>query len=334
MFMTDKNDDVTANANSTASYSLGRIGVIITTLGFMVFAGAFGYGYFELSKVNVSLAQMVSDLRKQQETDQQELQMLKQTVANKMNAVPQEQQPDQPAMKENAAIEQAISLVKLARSQIDIAHDAAAGYVTLNHAWEVLQNIQNPAVDSVKQKLKESIDALNAAQQVNFAQVYGALSSISSQLDNLPLPPAPLHTNQNEAPRNFSGMPWWKIQWHKTMDTLRKIVIVKYTGASEAPLIMPEEKTFLYQNLHAQMQVVMLALVDHNQGIFTSGLVQMTNWIQKYFVQDAETTKTILAQLDSLKQVAIVPPVVDLAGAQQMLEQSLTQQSQQLPATQ
>lgn len=337
--MTNQNNDelIPVTRSNTAS-NAGKTGMIMTMLALTACVGGFGYGYFELSKVNVSLANMVSDLRQQQVTYEQQLLQLKQALSDhaaqssQTDATANAAQPD--LSKYNVAEAQA--LINVAGYQLSLLGDSAAAFVNLKHAQEILQSIQNPALDSLRAKLAEDVNTLQNAPHVNIDQVYARLSAMGAQLDQLPLPPTPLQytQNANEKPKNYNGLPWWKMQWHKTMDALRKIVIVRYSGATEEPLIMPEEKMFLYQNLHAQLDVVMLSLMNHDSSVYYAGLVRMSEWVQKYFDQNSPVTKDMLEQLNALKQESIGVPAIDLAATKQLLDQYLVQSAQPQPTAQ
>ncbi len=333
--MSEQNDELVPATRSQAASTVGKTGVIMTMLAFTACVSVFGYGYFELSKVNASLATMVSDLRQEQATYQQQLQQLKQALSDNTSQQTQTQvtaNAAQPDMSKYSVAE-AQALVNVAGYQLN-AGDGAAAYISLKHAQEILQTIQNPALDAVRVKLAENISTLQNEPHADMDKVYGQLTAMTYQLDKLPLPPTPLQysENANAKPKDYTGLPWWKIQWHKTMDALRKIVIVRYNGANEMPLIMPEEKMFLYQNLHAQLDIVILSVLTHNSNVYYSGIARMINWVEKYFDQNAPATKEMLERLNALKSEAMTPPAMDLAATKQLLEQYAAQNASTQPA--
>ena len=57
------------NSQETRRSSWGKVGVFFSALATIVFVCAFGYGYFELSKVNISLAKMIDDSKQRNESD-------------------------------------------------------------------------------------------------------------------------------------------------------------------------------------------------------------------------------------------------------------------------
>lgn len=330
--MSDKEEVTTQETkHATKGSAVGRIGIFIVMLALVAFAGAFGYGYFELSKVNVSLARTVDELKQQVVDHQNSLSSLQQSLSSNATQEPVNTMAAQQADLNKFYVMEAQSLTKLAGNQLNITRDAAMATVVLQHAQEVLSHVATPDIEPIRQALAANIASLTSVQQVNVDQLYMQLTAIYNQLDQLPLPPTPLQysADANAKSKDYGDAPWWKIQWHKTMDMLRKIVIVRYTAGNDMPLVLPEEKMFLYQNLHAQMEVAILGLVNRNQTVYSGGLKQVGDWIQKYFVQDAPLTKEITNQLQILQAINIVPPPVDLAVTMQMFDQYLAQNNTQ-----
>lgn len=80
---------------------------------------------------------------------------------------------------------------------------------------------------------------------------------------------------------------------------------MRNTGTTAAPLIFPEEKMFLYQNLHAQLENAMWAALHHNPDVYKTSLARASAWITQYFAQEAPETKAVLARLNELQQVDV-----------------------------
>jgi uroporphyrin-3 C-methyltransferase len=159
------------------------------------------------------------------------------------------------------------------------------------------------------------------------------MASIYNQLDSLPLPETPLQDTKETqgSQKDYSDAPWWKMQWHKSMDALKKVVLVRYNDSNEMPLILPEAKMFLYQNMHTQMEAAMLGVLNRNATVYQTSLEHVTMWIKKYFVQDAPLTINILGQLQTLQGVNLQPPIVNIAATLQLFDQYLAQNTQTRP---
>lgn len=301
-----------------------RIGILITTLALVIFICAFAYGYFQLSQVNMSLARMVNDLRSQLSGNQNQLALMQTSLANL-----RETSHSTMAGAEQVSLQgdvglgyvmEAYYLTKLANDQLQLTHHTGMALMLLQRADQVLARAQNPAAQEIRPMLAAAISTLQAVPRIDMTQLYLQLNAINSQLDYLPLPLNPLQPENGEDKLNVDGLPWWKAQWKRTMHTLGKIVIVRYNGGSTPPLILPEEKTFLYQNLHAQMENAMWAVLNQNAAVYQASLVREMAWIQRYFVLESPAARAIMQQLQILRGLNIQAPAMDLAPTMQLFD--------------
>lgn len=318
---------ITQDDSARSSAQSGKSGVLVSLAALVLVAAASVYGYVQLSQMNMMLTSSISALRQQATLNQREIDSLHQALASvqqtaaTLTAVPN-------ANKWQVA--EAQHLARLAEQSLNIMHDVPAALMMLQDAQQILNHATDAAVAPIRQALAENIAVLQAQPQVSQEQIYLQMNAIYNEIDHLPLPATPLQTAQEENLRSkdYSEAPWWKIQWHKSMDAIRKIVIVRYTDGNDTPLIMPEEKMYLYQNLHAQMQAAMLSVMNRNNEIFQTSLLNMLAWVQKYFVQDAQSTVNVLNQLRALQQVNLQPPAVEIATTLQLFDQYLAQNGQ------
>lgn len=308
----------------------GRTGILINVILFIMIAGAFAFAYFQLTQNNISLQRLVGDLTQQVTETQKNLAALQQTMHG--NAEQTQVISNWIANRQDDVsrvhIIEALSLTKLAVDQLQLNRDARKAYILLKHAQELLQQVPNPAIEPLRQSLTANLDSLNEAQQLNINEVHSHVIALTYQVDKLPLPPMPLQYAQDEQAKEkiADDAPWWKKQWHKTMSALKKIVIVRYTGSNDMPLVLPEEKRFLYQNIQAQLQEISLALLNHQSAMFNAGVYRLQTWIKKYFVQDAAETQNFLNELNMLSQVKnIEPPHVDMSATINLFDQYLAQ---------
>ncbi len=133
------------------------------------------------------------------------------------------------------------------------------------------------------------------------AELYARLSQVSGQIDQLPLPALQGTKVEPIQPiEDSSKNSWWRNGLKHGIDALNKIVTVKYIGDDLPPVITPEAKAYLYQNLHAQLENAMWAALHHQPEVYQISITRMSAWIKRYFRSDAPETMTLLQQLDEL----------------------------------
>lgn len=219
-------------------------------------------------------------------------------------------------------------LVKLANDALQFSHNTVLALALLQRADAVLKEDAHEGFLDIRKSIAGDIAKIESTPKVNVTDIYLQLTSLDSAFDQLPLPYSPLKQISVITPRNYDNMPWWKSTWLKTWDSLRKVIIVRNTTQSTLPLVLPDEKPFLYQNVHAQMETIIWALLARNEVIYQNGLTRLVNWIDTYFDKDASETKTILEHLNELKGVNIEPSEMNLSETVELFDRYITSKEQ------
>lgn len=306
-----------------------KIGIFFSILAIVLFFCAFGYGYFQLAKLNISLAKTLSSLQKQVTSDQTRLtnlqnsvEALQQSAQKSQDLVGQQEQlinewrAVQKGDLEKWYAAEAQYLVKLANDHLQFTHNLSLAITLLKSADQVLQKIQSPNLIEIRKSLATDLAKLESVQQVDVTAIYLRLVALNNQVDQLPLPVNPLQENKASATIQTepTELPWWKAGLQRTWQALRQIVIVRYNGSNTLPLVLPEEKAFLYQNLHAQLEEAMWGALHRNTNVYQASLARATSWAQQYFVQEAPVTKTLLQTLQTLHAMNLQPSTENLAA--------------------
>jgi len=335
-------DETVKKEQPKARIKWAKIGIFFSTIGILILICAFSYGYFQLAQVNIALAQMLAEQQNKVETQQTQLN----DVQNSVTAIQQASEKSQQLSAEQAQLmsewraaqqgdlnkwhlAEAQYLVKLANDHLQFTHNIAMALTLLASADKILEKLPDALVLEVRKAIATDIANLQALPKVDVTALYLQLSAINNQIDQLPLPATPLkQTDEVDNTKIRSDLPWWKVGWRHTWQALQKIVIVRYNGSDTLPLILPEEKNFLYQNLHAQIEDAMWGLLHHHAEIYQSSLSRSQLWVSRYFVQDAPLSKEILQKLQVLNNVDIRMPASNLATTLQLFDHYFAQPEQ------
>lgn len=308
---------------------------------------AFGYGYFRLASVNTNLAHRVTDLQAQDVTTKRDIASLQSDIQN-VDAIAKKSQQisveQERLVTEWRAAEkgdlnkwrvaEAAYLVRMANNQLKFANNSALALTLLQQADLSLQNVQN--AENIRQALAENEAKLQAMPKVDVASLYIRLNALDKQIDNLSLITYPLKDTTHPAINQLvveEPLPWWKAGLKNAWNSLSQLVIIRDTSKNSAlPLVLPDEKMFLYQNLHAQFANAMWSVLHREQTVYDSSLTRITEWITQYFNSDLEPTKVMLQNIDELKKVDIVSPsTLDLSDTIARFDQYLNQTTAATP---
>jgi uroporphyrin-3 C-methyltransferase len=300
-------------------------GILFSSLAIIIFITGLAYTFFALSRVNTQLTQLSEALQKNA-SEQKNTSGLQDTVntlqetLQKYAAQQEQLSSDLHAVQGNDQNKlhfvQAEALIKMANNQLQFSHNTHAAIQLLQQADQQLQSTSDPALLDVRKSIAADLANLKAASTVDVTSVFLRLYALNEVIDKLPLPLEPLKQEQQTDKETFS----WKNGMHALMQGLNKIVIVKKNDASALPLILPDEKIFLYQNLHAQLDNASWGLLQANNAIYQASLEHAVKWVQQYFVQDADATKNLLQQLSDLQKINIQPADVTLTHTLQLLD--------------
>jgi uroporphyrin-3 C-methyltransferase len=310
-----------------------KTGIVITLLALIIFVAAFGYGYFQLGKVNVALARDVSTLKQQAAEKDKTLDLIQKSMSSLQNT--EQQSQDMAAQQEQVianwrdaqkgdlnkwSVAEAKYLVQLANDHLQFTHDINLAMLLIQRADDVLQNVQDPNLLEIRKSLAADLAKLQAVPQVNVTELYLRLSGLNTQIDQLPFPATPLAAQKTTPEAIPADTSWWKKGLMHTWETLRQIVIVRNNNTKALPLVVPDEKIYLNQNLHAQMESAMWGVLHRNDEVYQDSLARAINWIKQYYVPDAPETKAMLDNLQDLQKVEVQPPQLNLADTLQQFE--------------
>ncbi|OGT43423.1 MAG: hypothetical protein A3F42_03190 [Gammaproteobacteria bacterium RIFCSPHIGHO2_12_FULL_37_34] len=310
------------------------IGIFFSTLAVVITIFAASYGYAQLTTITITLTKVISSLENELTNTQRNFVSLQQMVNNFATTMQQSaalaHQQEKLLMDWQAAQEgnldkwymaEAQHLVRLANDYTPLTNAQTITIALLQRADEALRNVKDSRVVVIQKSLATDIYNLQHSPQVNINTLYVQLANLDKQLNQLPLPIMQLKQESKlSSDMTKTDSSWWQKGLERSWQMLRQIVIVHYNGSHTLPLIIPDEKIFLYQNLHAQMENAIWGLLHNNMVVYQLSLQQAMDWIQQYFVQDAELTKNILQNLQALQKITIQPLTINLTPTLQLFD--------------
>lgn len=323
------NDSTTQLENAAPVRANNKLALVLISLSLLLVTGAGIYGYFTLTQRLSLQLSTTTQMTQQMNTVNGALQDLQQ-ANERSQSLAAEQEKIIADWKRSAAgdlekwrVAESFYLVKLANDHLQFSHNTQLALTLLQRADAVLQEQSHDGFLDIRKSIAADVAQIEAAPKVNITDIYLQLTGLDTTLNQLPLPYSPLKQTEVIAPRNYDAMPWWKATWLKTWDSLRKVIIVRNTTQSTLPLVLPDEKPFLYQNMHAQMESVMWALLVHNNVVYQASLTRLIDWITTYFDQDAAETKTTLEKLKALQALNIEPPAMNVSPTLELFDRYL-----------
>lgn len=318
-------------AKKALRFSWVNIGILCSAFSMvmLVVVGSYSYGYLitantQLAKLAIQsqsqLQQLQADfsvVQKNVNTAQQTVQQFADDIKELKKTVSDVSQVKQ-GNKEKWLLEEARYYVKLANDNLQFASNIPLAMTLLEMADQEISHIATPGLTEVGKVIAMDIANLQSAPQVDVAGLYMKLTALNSQLDQLPL--LTQQTNlQEEKPVAAAAQKqtWWQRGLSMSWQALQSIVVVRHNPNGLMPLMAPEQKTFLYQNLHALLAQAIWALLHKQPAIYQSSLQQVAAWIKQYFILDAPMTRAVLSNLTQLEKIDVHPPTPTITNTLQ-----------------
>ena len=301
----------------------GKCGIMISTLALIILVGVLYVGVYALIEQNKMLAHAVSglqtqvshqpdlqktmsDLQTAAETNQSQLATLQTALTDLRNT-----------NQDNKVVWQigeARYLTRLAQDNLLLEDNVSLVITLLQSADQTLSQLTDPNITEVRKALASDITALQAVPVVDVSGIYLKLAALNDQVEQLSLPMTP-STEKVKLAEAANDLPWWQRGLHQSWQTLKQLVVVRYHNATERPFLSPEQQAYLQQNLHAELEQAMTALLQKNAVVYKSSLTQASAWVKTYFVQDAPGTVAMLKSLDELQTTVIRPELPNLKAS-------------------
>jgi uroporphyrin-3 C-methyltransferase len=304
----------------------------VAILALLGTAGGLGVGYVHWQKLTQSEAhsqQLQQNITAQQEQLKALSQMLE-TTQSRASEMEEEVATLQKQMVQRAALDnkarpliaEVESLLRIANRRLRFAGDINTAVNALREADERLRDSADPAWIPVREQIAIDLATLGTVKRVDLSGLSLRISALSKQISTLkPLMAsvpvaAELHAaTDDKSSKSFS----WDSMLEDSWQAMRSLLIIRRHDRPVPVLLPPKQIYFLKQNLQLKLQAAQLALLLRDQALYTDSLEQSSSWLQEHFGHDQVTVKSMLDEINTLRQEQIAPTLPDISGSLRLL---------------
>lgn len=235
-------------------------------------------------------------------------------------------------------------LIRLAGQRVAIGQSDRV-LVLLNRADDILRDLDDLKLLSVRQSLANDINAVKLAGKVDREGLYLRLNTLKAAIGQLSLTPTPEVQNDTgekalsddraskEAETSIGriGRSWKNFIDHAGQAFGRfwqEHFQIRMLDAPEKALMMPDQELYLRQNLQLVLSQAQLALLEEQSVVYGESLKQAVQWLQVFFQLD-ERAALAIAELEFLQQQAISADLPDISDSLAALQQYLDERDKQ-----
>ncbi|MEJ2179197.1 MAG: uroporphyrinogen-III C-methyltransferase [Gammaproteobacteria bacterium] len=207
-------------------------------------------------------------------------------------------------------------LLTVANYRLVLERDVATAKTALEDADKRLRVIGDPGLIPVREKISQEINQLNNVQLPDIPGMAAQLNSVIEGVGQLPFVKKSLaidSVSEPESEKEFTGVSsLLKSVWTDLVDGLFK---VQRTDQAIEPLLPPEEKYYLLQNLGLILEQARVSLLNSDTALFHSNLTNAELWVHRYFDLEDTSVKNLLQTVQEMKQIELYPELPDISAS-------------------
>jgi uroporphyrin-3 C-methyltransferase len=303
--------------------------IVILVLVIALVAGGW-YGYTQVTKtqhVFTDIQQSQAELREQNREFEDRLTARMQAMQNQQKQLTdyiQVLRDKNRHLRKDWLLMEAEYLIQLANYRLLFERDINTAVSALESADVRLRETGDPGILTVRKVIAEAIQSLKQVPQADLAGLSLTLSAVNKDVENLPLatpdPKSKKHEEEQAQKENASRhVDSWSELPAAIWSDLKSLIVIRDHEAPIQPLLSPDERFFLTENLRLQIEQARLAMLSGQANVYDERLATAISWIEKYFDKESSITKSTLDTLKQLKAQAIAPELPDISNTYQAL---------------
>lgn len=228
---------------------------------------------------------------------------------------------------ESWALEEVEQLLRIANHSLRLSGDISTAVAGLELADQRLEELANPAFLPVRERLADNIAALKSLEPVDTAGLSLRLSGMAAKVEDLPIdettqrPIVGESGEQGDAAAGGESNEWLEAGGELLRD-LRKLVRIQNIEEPAKPLLAPEQRYFLFNNLRLMFSGAQIAALRKDTATFRENLEQAAAWLREYFDTEHQGVQQLLNDIESMSDTELSPELPDISGSLNELRQA------------
>lgn len=218
-------------------------------------------------------------------------------------------------------LDEVAQLLRLANNNALLVGDAHAAIQALSLADSQLKGLRDPRYAVVRTKINEEIALLRAVETADVEALSATLSTLAAGVPDLPLanepPSSPMVFAEQAAEAEVS----WRTELGKVWRDIMNSIQIQRVDRPPKPLLAPEQRYFLNQNLQMELNQAELALLQQRPAVFSRSLQQAVTWLEEYFDTEDERVSEMVRQLTDIQAQEIDVALPAITGSFDLLQQ-------------
>lgn len=187
-------------------------------------------------------------------------------------------------------IAETANLLVIAQQRLTYARDPRQALEALRAADRQLQQLGDPSYQPVRKLLEGEVEALAAFERLDLRGLAQRLGQLAGRIDTLALAPVRHEPAAADSESGFARAIW---------RDLRDLVRIRTTTDLRRPLLLPEHKYFLRENLRLMLYGAQVALLHGDNVTLELNVRAALKWLRDYYDTTTSNVQTASTELEA-----------------------------------
>ncbi len=213
-------------------------------------------------------------------------------------------------------------LLSVANERLYLISDVNTTREALEAADQRLRESGDAGTFKVREEIAREISDIKSVMVADVVGIYASIQTLQDRVDKLVLL-LPYTGKALSAPEVEKKQAGQSEQDQGVLDSamsqLKGIVTIRHTEHEVEEILTPEEAQFIQEQLRVKLEMVKIALVQHNEALFQSSLADAKKWTELHFMKNQDVANFI-AELERFSNIKIRSQFPDISSSLKMLK--------------
>ncbi|MCK3657826.1 HemX protein [Pasteurellaceae bacterium Pebbles2] len=197
---------------------------------------------------------------------------------------------------------------------------------------EVLSQVADPAVKTIRAALNQDLKQLLSLNSVDQNAIMQRLSQLANNIDELTV----VNVNFGDEQKAEKAISDDVNDWQSNLEKSAKSFLnhfIRITPRSEnatQALLAPNQDIYLRENIRLRLQIAILAVPRQQNELYKQSLETVAAWVRSYFDTSSENVANFLKSLDELAEQSIYIDVPNQLNSLNALDKLLNKTPQEV----
>lgn len=220
-------------------------------------------------------------------------------------------------------------LLVIANHRLQMARDVRSALSALRAADQLLKLVVNPNMLPVRKDLAREIGLLEAIEKTDISGLTLRLGTLAESVDRLPLavdirwskdkPSATTESKNKKPAAKAEPESGWRTALRGLWQDLSGLVRLRTDVETQKPLLPPEQRYFLRENLRLMLYGAQSALLQGSVPVYQQNIKAAGRWVREHFDTNTQAVTAALAEIEKLQSVKLAAELPDISTSLETL---------------